>query len=1243
MKEKLAPNKVEPTLFVGLGGIGSRIVKGVRERAKNDDLRYVQFVTMDTDVNDLERLEKGPSVLTIQTSSSRSVAAYLRNDKAAKEEWFPENKILDGKTVSEGAGQVRAISRLALNATIKQGRIATLYEAIDNLFLKDGGNKSRAVKVVIVSTATGGTGSGITLPLALLIRHYLAKNYPESAAIIRGFLVMPSVMDTVIKTESERLSQRRNGYATIKEINAFMMKGSSAFDYDPRLRRYSDLHIKLPTTASSDIKLAGTPFDFCFLLERVDALQKNMDDLGDYEEYAAQCIYEQNIGNLKKQAASKEDNIIKEFTDPAKHGRNRFGGVGASIIRYPYEDVRDYIAYDWAQNAVLGVTSAKELSDKEREERAEEGSWMMYDYKFNKLYKQWQADPNSNVEDEPKRSKVYISEVSNGTDNFTKNLRDRYFQKKINVLKKKSTNVSDDANDFRSQMEKVAEEYFDSVILAAKNQIAANIQASKASTLKNLIDKYSGSVSVVKEMCENTYIEITSISNFINKTGEIKKEAEDFIKSVFDATDVIGKDKEAHMLSNYLSDGNFAMHPNAVRYLLYILLEHLEKEKMAATPFTSEDFNTSINRIIASEQTEKYQVALQGGKETNLESMCKAIDSLSDMKETMVNKVSENEPIDECRKMLNSYYTEVVKYFYRLLKSVIVGIAYDRIKALSETYEDFYKLFGTKAYSIEKKRNEIAEKLKNKPGNCVYNLFASKALLEVLSEKVQNVKDENGENELYKNFYRAMRENTEIRSINNADKFSKKIETDVFNDIIIKSFKNSVENACAEIIDLDVLRAMKLEYETIKDLELSRVPKDDDETRNDIRRSRDDGLEVLRYINDTIKIGMNLAAPSICRNDFEENREVSAIAYSDTLTDFGEVEIASLFEPKNAENSVSRYELRFFRSVYGLTPIQISRLCSPAMSKEALAKCIDIGGLEGSTEIGDYFVAYQDYMEDIGPDCKLNALITPHIDKSWNSISVMPELDLEYQSSLMQNIHQAFFYGFLFDIIELFQPSTYDENTLAYRYFDKNNNAKNFTVSNGTLCDKFDEVLDSLYFDRAAVKAIKEIACANRAKDKNSRVSAKETGFYKALESLSRTKMLGEISVDTEQAEKLPTSMFEIPLMYYNSLMISDDMDEIIAMTNAIIGAVKFQLSSKEKGLNLEKHVAQIVVAQHNLLLENYMKLPEFLGMGVDITSNDAIISIHKLCKQYVEELLPNGNGLKTPDEVKSATKKGKK
>ena len=188
--------------------------------------------------------------------------------------------------MSEGAGQVRAISRLALNATIKNGNIQPLYKAIDDLFLKDGGDLKQALRVVIVSSAAGGTGSGIAMIVGMLIREYLHKHYREKAAIIRGYLLLPGVMDTVIKTETEKESLRRNGYATIKEINSFMIKSSGFCSVRRDLERYKDLYIDIPTTTNGVDKLEGLPFDFCFLLDKVGESQESMQTLDQYKEFA---------------------------------------------------------------------------------------------------------------------------------------------------------------------------------------------------------------------------------------------------------------------------------------------------------------------------------------------------------------------------------------------------------------------------------------------------------------------------------------------------------------------------------------------------------------------------------------------------------------------------------------------------------------------------------------------------------------------------------------------------------------------------------------------------------------------------------------------------------------------------------------------------------------------------------------------------------------------------------------------
>ena len=32
------------------------------------------------------------------------------------------------------------------------------------------------------------------------------------------------------------------------------------------------------------------------------------------------------------------------MSNPGNFGRNRFGGIGAGVVRYPYEEIADYIA-----------------------------------------------------------------------------------------------------------------------------------------------------------------------------------------------------------------------------------------------------------------------------------------------------------------------------------------------------------------------------------------------------------------------------------------------------------------------------------------------------------------------------------------------------------------------------------------------------------------------------------------------------------------------------------------------------------------------------------------------------------------------------------------------------------------------------------------------------------------------------------------------------------------------------------
>ena len=124
-----------PTLLVGLGGTGSDIVQKVYHRATPAQRKNIAFVIIDTDVNELRVIEeRTPQIRTIQTSARLTVGEYLECDHYSRDNWFPVNRILNGKALTEGAGQVRSVSRLALNTSIQQGKMAPLNEAIEQLY-----------------------------------------------------------------------------------------------------------------------------------------------------------------------------------------------------------------------------------------------------------------------------------------------------------------------------------------------------------------------------------------------------------------------------------------------------------------------------------------------------------------------------------------------------------------------------------------------------------------------------------------------------------------------------------------------------------------------------------------------------------------------------------------------------------------------------------------------------------------------------------------------------------------------------------------------------------------------------------------------------------------------------------------------------------------------------------------------------------------------------------------------------
>ena len=330
---------IAPTLLVGLGGTGSKIVCRVSKLVSEEQREHLGFAVFDTDINELRDIQRAnPFIKIIQTSTRLSVGEYLNMDTHARDTWFPVNAILNSKTLTEGAGQVRAISRLAFDTAIRAGKLEQLHEAIQDLYKVEEGQSEQALRVIIVSSLAGGTGSGLILPVALYIKNYLATQFRQSANITRGFFILPEVFDEVIPGQAERSSLRSNAYATLRELDAFLMKGDNTLP-----KQYQDsVKMEFPRAASAGYEEYNVrPYDFCFLFDAQNAEGSKLNSFNQYLDHAANCIYAQSIGPMNKRSNSSEDNTIRRLCE--ERGRNRYAGAGSSMLIYPVEDVKEYL------------------------------------------------------------------------------------------------------------------------------------------------------------------------------------------------------------------------------------------------------------------------------------------------------------------------------------------------------------------------------------------------------------------------------------------------------------------------------------------------------------------------------------------------------------------------------------------------------------------------------------------------------------------------------------------------------------------------------------------------------------------------------------------------------------------------------------------------------------------------------------------------------------------------------------
>ena len=972
---------IAPTLLVGLGGIGSKIVAKVANRVREEIDESLQnriaYAVFDTDINELQEIHlKNSRITPIQTSTKLTVGEYLNLDDRARDGWFPVNPILNSKTLTEGAGQVRAISRLAFETSIRAGKMEDLHQTIESLYKLEQNQAEQALRIVVASSLCGGTGSGLILPVALYIRNFLTTRFRQSANIMRGFFLMPEILYHVIPGEVERNNLRCNAYATIRELDAFLMKGDGTLP-EP----FSDtFKLEFPRPGSNEYDEYNIrPYDFCFLFDAQNTQGRKLNSYGQYLEHAANCIYAQSIGPMNKRSNSSEDNTIRELC--AERGRNRYAGAGSASIVYPLKDVERFIALNWTKQCV---------SD----------SWLQFDKSFFDKKQNEADDKDGN------RTKDYCDSICAKAESNDKLAK---------YILEQCTIVSKDQN------------------LKPKDKWISYIDA-----LKGVCEKHWPDDKIRKEIESNADIvnqEGTpndgdiqnSMNALVNQYNLLKKSLEETTKSwtrsIFDQRHFDQQDKELpdHSIQKYIKNDGKTIHPNAIRYFISMALTEIN-EKVRKT----------------SQELDKLKKEMDNSVGVGLNAASKKIEA------SLGNKIwgtaGHLENKENATSWITQFKDDIIKYKNLFLQKSVFEYAASDLSNICDSFEAFYDSLQEGIQDVDKEIRVISKKFMPYPGRTTRYVCATKELLEKMAAANPYAGNANAvDPDLSLNILNKVFEFADLKA--KEPERREGFFRGMFTDQIVGHFVKELKEAHSSKIYMNVIDAIGREVELSK--------KEADQSKID--------QAVTDIINDTRK----LAAPFIETPLGEHRPPIAACSYHPSL-DPGDDSPRSALIGKVLNNhgavpdeDIPTNMILFYQSVYGLRANNLSKFAPP---KKLLA----------SNEIrdaGEYYKAYFDITNQIVPKTNKTPVITPHIDKTWHIINVMPDLDDQSQKNQEDRIYRAFLYAWLYEYIRY---EKYYQNNI-YALSLKGSKSEEFVVSNKTPCDRYYEVLDALIINPVVV------------------------------------------------------------------------------------------------------------------------------------------------------------------------------
>lgn len=423
-----APSQVAPTMFVGVGGAGCKMVTRVarhlrelpdyRERYKE----LIKFAMIDTNINDLESLREVADESFLISNFEKEEYANLAAGKLFLEaddyftQWVPQNyRFRAGDTA--GAGQIRIESRLGLYYQMRHGDLVPRFRRmLEAMKSHEHGHRrldTTEIRIIFCFSIAGGTGSGSFLPLAYTLRD-LASELGKPTLI--GVCIMPATFED--KVGANKDGTFANGYAALKETDYLMRLGA------PESRFYPEDGVTFHYDGSDPSKrtVHQQPFNFMYLIDRPESYS-----VTEPLEAAADGLFLQFFSPIYGQQAGDYDNYTQHQRFLVPHDfeakgivgyTQYYGSFGAAVLLVPVAGLVDYCSKAAALR-LLRLNVLGEIPPEPRYSALRQQPALFYEVREN---------------DDPTTAPVKTSEFHHKEEAMQQRLNDRLFQKRVRLL-----------------------------------------------------------------------------------------------------------------------------------------------------------------------------------------------------------------------------------------------------------------------------------------------------------------------------------------------------------------------------------------------------------------------------------------------------------------------------------------------------------------------------------------------------------------------------------------------------------------------------------------------------------------------------------------------------------------------------------------------------------------------------------------------------------------------------------------